>query len=42
MIQMMDEFKVEIVILIEENQNEDTNMFKDGNLIIKLTYLEHI
>jgi len=36
-IQKIHEDKMEIETFIGENQIEDANMFREGNLIIKLT-----
>ena len=42
MIQRIHEVKVEIVFFIEENQNEDRNMFREGTSFIKLTCMVQI
>nr|XP_015923800.2 zinc finger BED domain-containing protein 5-like [Parasteatoda tepidariorum] len=41
-IQRVLELKEEIAMLLEENHNEDGNMFRDDNFIVKLTYLVDI
>ena len=41
-IQKVLELKEEIAIFLDENHNEDANMFRDDNFIVKLTYLVQI
>lgn len=41
-IQRVFELKEEIAIFLEKNHNEDANMFRGDNFIIKLTYLVEI
>ena len=36
------ELKEEIAIFLDENHNEDANMFRDDNYIVKLTYLVEV
>ena len=41
-IQRVLQLKDEIAIFLDENHNEDSNMFRDDNFIVKLTYLVEI
>ena len=41
-IQRVLQLKDEIAIFLDENYNEDSNMFRDNNFIVKLTYLVEI
>ena len=42
MIQRVLELKEDIAMFLEENHNENGNMFWDDNFIVKLTYLVDI
>ena len=42
LIQRVLELKEEITMFLEKNHNEDGNMFRDDNFIVKLTYLVDI
>ena len=41
-IQRVLQLKHEIAIFLDENHNEDSNMFRDDNFIVKLAYLVEI